>query len=491
MAAFNPITEAVVAQVKESYKVHKCFNKVEEKLKEAIEEALDVQITWQSAETAAAKYFTVASCNEEALKGNKKYFNVASCNEEALQRKKELEANKEATKVKVSGEVLKMIKDIFETAFIALLARKMTHRIARASRAEFFEKYPNFETEIGMNETELGYLREFHYIVRVFLSVNKAKRNKGRCLHIGQMLDGSGRDLTTGSGQAPEMDWRVAIYEKEGNITAEKRPPRNRSKGHKRPHQDKGPGQYSTKRLRTLTLDDVTPESLSAVPPASASAPLYALTGEPGKPGKSGKPGKPTIPHVTPTHRADTAAAFLAQLPGPPMKPAPSHFTFDATHFTGNGDFDQVASSVMPTATSAAHQSQPVPLPISRWNSVESMLDLLDHLCAEPEPSSTAVPMTDWPSTVQWTFDTASFSDEDLADLMLTEWFPDQLGPPMSLQEEESEQDAYPQAATDPTTVSKHEGQGQGQDNAQEKGDGLTGAPVTDRRTVSQRLRAG
>lgn len=245
MLTFSAVTENIVAELRVHFSESKGFN-------DAFASTLKVVVeSWLGVEQLTQKLSGLAF---------KKYFGGKS-----LQQKK-----KEA------------IEDIFATALIALVARKQPTNIARLSGHELLVAYPDFAEMKDMNGEELAYLVEFHYFTLVFLSVFGNKHKKRRCLAVAGKLEGSGRrDYITGTGQSNYTKRRVKIYEKEGNVTPEKRSERSEKKRaleadtravrpSKRTKADKVQGQYSTRRKREVTFD--TPVAFSTSSTATGGA---------------------------------------------------------------------------------------------------------------------------------------------------------------------------------------------------------------------------
>eukprot|EP01039_Chlorochromonas_danica_P003310 gene3310-3631_t len=111
--------------------------------------------------------------------------------------------------------------------------------------------YPQFADQDGV---ELHYLLRFRNFLRIALLIIPPRLNKQLLLKIAAHLEGSGQEYITGGGQKPCVSRRVQIYEREGNIRAEKRlermrPPRQPGQKRKRPS-----SQPSAREVKLLRL---------------------------------------------------------------------------------------------------------------------------------------------------------------------------------------------------------------------------------------------
>eukprot|EP01033_Poteriospumella_lacustris_P005463 gene5463-3893_t len=118
---------------------------------------------------------------------------------------------------------------------------------------QFYSKvYPEFEVE---DEQEQEYLLRFRNMMVLALMVVPPRFNKKLLINIAARLEGSGKEYITGGGQKPCVTRRVLIYEREGNVQAEKREERPRHKdpenlsGRKRPQLN-----TSFKRLKLIRI---------------------------------------------------------------------------------------------------------------------------------------------------------------------------------------------------------------------------------------------
>jgi hypothetical protein len=143
-----------------------------------------------------------------------------------------------------------VVERIFQTTTVYILAmREENQAIQWASVDALLFHYPQF---VEVSDDERLRLLKFRNAMRVALTVLPAHRNKDRLLRIASKLEGAGRDYITGTGQSEDVDRRVAIYEMEGGVEAEKRQPRER-----RPVTDRansGAQGHSRKRERYLQL---------------------------------------------------------------------------------------------------------------------------------------------------------------------------------------------------------------------------------------------
>jgi hypothetical protein len=143
-----------------------------------------------------------------------------------------------------------VVERIFQTTTVYVLAMREENRaIQWATVDDLLFHYPQF---VEASDDERLRLLRFRNAMRVALTVLPAKRNKDRLLRIASKLEGAGRDYITGTGQSEDVDRRVAIYEMEGGVEAEKRQPRER-----RPMIDRANNRaqrHSRKRERYLQL---------------------------------------------------------------------------------------------------------------------------------------------------------------------------------------------------------------------------------------------
>lgn len=92
------------------------------------------------------------------------------------------------------------------------------------------QNYPHFR-EANLSQEELHYLLKFRNMMRIALEVVPAKDNKTTLMKVAAKLEGSGKEYVTGGGQKADVIRRVQIYEHEGEIRAQARPPRKLEKG--------------------------------------------------------------------------------------------------------------------------------------------------------------------------------------------------------------------------------------------------------------------
>lgn len=119
-------------------------------------------------------------------------------------------------------------------------------------------KYPEF---IGKDEEELNYLLKFRNYLRVTLEIIPAKLNKQLLLKIAARLEGSGKEYITGGGQKECVTRRVIIYEKEGDISAEKRVDRVRAP--RVEGQPRKRGATSTMKMKEVKLMRIASDDLA------------------------------------------------------------------------------------------------------------------------------------------------------------------------------------------------------------------------------------
>jgi hypothetical protein len=118
--------------------------------------------------------------------------------------------------------------------------------------SKLLAEYPDFQ---GQDDQELRYLLQFRNMMRLALLVVPPRMNKKLLINICARLEGSGKEYITGGGQKPCVNRRVLIYEREGNIQAEKRDDRPRHRdpdqltGKKRPQLN-----TSFKRLKLIRI---------------------------------------------------------------------------------------------------------------------------------------------------------------------------------------------------------------------------------------------
>lgn len=123
--------------------------------------------------------------------------------------------------------VLAQIQLIFKACYVLILSYKDSSRdLFWEDTDTLLAEYPNFSS---VDSDELQLLLNFRNMVKITLMVVPARLNKQCILKIAGRLEGSQNEYITGGGQKPAVTRRVEIYEREGGITAEKRPDRVRS----------------------------------------------------------------------------------------------------------------------------------------------------------------------------------------------------------------------------------------------------------------------
>ncbi|KAJ1423182.1 hypothetical protein B484DRAFT_444271 [Ochromonadaceae sp. CCMP2298] len=115
------------------------------------------------------------------------------------------------------------IQIIFKATYVLLLTYQESVRASFTSTDQLLAEYPWFASLDG---EELRLLVNFKNMVRVALRVIPARLNKQCILKIAGRLEGSQNEYITGGGQKPCVTRRVDIYEREGGISAERRPVR-------------------------------------------------------------------------------------------------------------------------------------------------------------------------------------------------------------------------------------------------------------------------
>lgn len=190
----NPKHAQIFSQIRSSFSDFHLFdNLVSEKLKQAIIDSDNIEINFKTTKKVAERYFDV-----------------------------------ESFKTTEQKLVWAQIQLIFKATYVLILSQSPT------SQALFWENtdillnnYPAFSS-VDAEEQQL--LLNFRNMVKITLMVVPARLNKQCILKIAGRLEGSQNEYITGGGQKPAVTRRVEIYEREGGITAEKRPDRVRNK---------------------------------------------------------------------------------------------------------------------------------------------------------------------------------------------------------------------------------------------------------------------
>jgi hypothetical protein len=184
--------EEIFRKVKSSFSDYALFDRlVATKLREAIRDTDTIEINTKTTEKVAERYFDAKSFKTP---------------EQRL--------------------ALTQIELIFKTSYILILSHKDENRaLLWHDMKTLFNTYPEF---VNADPHEQQLLLRYRNACRIALTVIPARRNKALIMKIAERLEGSQKDYITGGGQSTEVKRRVQIYEKEGNIQAEKRPPRER-----------------------------------------------------------------------------------------------------------------------------------------------------------------------------------------------------------------------------------------------------------------------
>lgn len=110
----------------------------------------------------------------------------------------------------------------FETAFVMLFMRKPEHQsflsnLIFKDLTPFFEKYPEFQTDI--DDLEISLLLTFRNVMAIAQSVIPAKKHKNQLLDIvTRITEGRSQKYVTGSGQTEATSRRVLIFSREGDV---------------------------------------------------------------------------------------------------------------------------------------------------------------------------------------------------------------------------------------------------------------------------------
>lgn len=120
--------------------------------------------------------------------------------------------------------LLAQIQVIFKAAYVLIASYQPQARsLVWPDVSKLLQEYPEFADQ---DQEELGLLLNFRNMLKITLLVIPARLNKSIILKIAGRLEGSQNEYITGGGQKKEVDRRVLVYEREGGITADKRPKR-------------------------------------------------------------------------------------------------------------------------------------------------------------------------------------------------------------------------------------------------------------------------
>lgn len=123
--------------------------------------------------------------------------------------------------------VWEQMKVIFRSCYVLMESKKdHAKAVMWNDTATLLQHYPHFGY---VDAQELNYLLRFRNMVKVALFLIPARLNKKTIINIAARLEGSQMEYITGGGQTAATDRRVDIYEKEGGVVAEERPPRVRA----------------------------------------------------------------------------------------------------------------------------------------------------------------------------------------------------------------------------------------------------------------------
>lgn len=122
--------------------------------------------------------------------------------------------------------ILSQIHVVLRTAYVLILSYSPENRaLFYNSIDELKTNYPQFRDQ---DEEELKFLLHFRNYMKLALKIIPARLSKQLLLRIVARLEGSGKEYITGGGQKQCVTRRVEIYEKEGDVHAEKRTERIR-----------------------------------------------------------------------------------------------------------------------------------------------------------------------------------------------------------------------------------------------------------------------
>lgn len=189
----STLHQEIFNQIKSSFSDFHLFDYlVADKLKQAIIDSDNIELNMKTTKKVAERYFDV-----------------------------------ESFKTPEQKLVWTQIQLIFKACYVLILSHQ------DGPKSQFWEStdtlltnYPDFAS---VDAEELQLLLNFRNMVKVTLMLVPARLNKQCILKIAGRLEGSQNEYITGGGQKPAVSRRVEIYEREGGITAEKRPDRNRS----------------------------------------------------------------------------------------------------------------------------------------------------------------------------------------------------------------------------------------------------------------------
>lgn len=132
----------------------------------------------------------------------------------------------EFNKTETGKVMLTQIHIIIRAAYVLVLAYHPDKQSLLWDDVETLLKhYPEFRDQ---DEQEQRYLLQFRNMMKLALLVVPPRLNKKLLINIAARLEGSGKEYITGGGQKPCVTRRVMIYEREGNVEAEKRDKREK-----------------------------------------------------------------------------------------------------------------------------------------------------------------------------------------------------------------------------------------------------------------------
>jgi len=121
---------------------------------------------------------------------------------------------------------INLLKLIFITAYVqVMMCQSYAEQYCLETTEELLFQFPEFQQ---LASDELDYLLKFRNAIKIAMLILPAEGHKGLLLQIAGKLEGSGRTYITGSGQTEGTKHRVMVYEREGNVKCEPRPPRKR-----------------------------------------------------------------------------------------------------------------------------------------------------------------------------------------------------------------------------------------------------------------------
>lgn len=127
------------------------------------------------------------------------------------------------TKRKDLRDQVKEMSIFLKACHVLVLAlQKNMSEFKLNSVQELLAEYPQFE---GLDAVELSRLLLFRNMMKIALLIIPARGYKQVLLKIAGRLEGSQKDYVTGGGQTKGTCRRVAVYEKEGGVKAEKKRP--------------------------------------------------------------------------------------------------------------------------------------------------------------------------------------------------------------------------------------------------------------------------